>query len=180
MEPQSRQFALDQLAASETQLLALLNNLSQAQWHFRESPTRWSIAENLEHLILFEAFIRSAIERTLEAPPEPLKRAEAAAKEPLVLGLATSRDTKFTAREVVRPTGRYSDPLTMIAEFRHTRAQTVAFAATTQAPLREHFFPHIAFGDLDCYQWLLVVARHTARHAAQIEQIKADPAFPTA
>ena len=96
----------------------------------------------------------------------------------LVLGLATSRDTKFSAREVVRPAGGYSDPLKMIEDFHHTRAETIAFAAATQAPLRDHFFPHIAFGDLDCCQWLFVIAKHTARHAAQIEQVKADPAYP--
>jgi len=180
MQPPDRKLVLDQLASSETQVLLLVDHLTPAQWHFRESPNRWSIAENLEHLILFEAFIRSAIQRTLEAPPEPQKKSEAATKEPLVLGLATSRDTRFNAREIVRPTNRYSDPLKIIEEFRNTRAQTMAFATETQAPLRDHFFPHIAFGDLDGYQWLLVIAQHTVRHAAQVQQIKADPAFPTA
>jgi DinB superfamily len=180
MKPHARQFALDQLAASEAKLLALFDGLSDSRWHFRESPERWSIAENLEHLIAFEAFIRTAIQRTLEAPSEPEKKSTAASKEPLVLGLATSRSTKFTAREIVRPIGRWTTPAAIIEEFRKTRAQTIAFAAQTQAPLRDHFFPHIAFGDLDCYQWLLVLGQHTGRHAAQIEQIKADPAYPTA
>ena len=178
MEIHDRQFAIDQLQSSEADLLELLTNLTPQQWHFRESPTRWSIAENLEHLILFEAFIRNAVQRTLEAPPEPQKKSEAAAKEPLVLRLATSRDTKFNAREIVRPTGQFADPAIMIAEFHHTRAETIAFATHTQAALREHFFPHIAFGDLDCYQWLIVLGRHTLRHVHQIEQIKSDPAYP--
>lgn len=52
------------------------------------------------------------------------------------------------------------------------------FASETQAELREHFFPHIVFGDLDCYQWLLVLGQHGLRHALQIEEIKNDPAYP--
>ena len=180
MEAQARQFVLDQLAASETRFIALLDGLNEAQWHFRESPERWSIAENLEHLIAFEAFIRGAVQRTLEASAEPDKKSAAHSKEQLILGLATSRDTKFSAREIVRPTGRWTTAPAMIEEFRNTRAQTIDFAAQSQAPLRDHFFPHIAFGDLDCYQWLLVLGQHTLRHAAQIEQIKADPSYPQA
>ena len=44
--------------------------------------------------------------------------------------------------------------------------------------LRAHFFPHIAFGDLDCYQWLLLVGQHSLRHALQIEEIKASAGYP--
>ena len=178
MQPHERQFVLDQLAASEAQLLTRFDGLSDYQWHFRESPNRWSVAENLEHLIAFEAFIRSAVMRTLDAPAEPEKKSDAAGKDPLVLGLATSRSTKITAREIVRPTRRWTTSEAMVEEFREARAQTIAFAATTEAPLRDHFFPHLAFGELDCYQWLTVLARHTLRHVAQIEQIKADPAYP--
>ncbi len=74
MEPSQRQLVIDQLQSSEADLLQHVYNLTSAQWHFRESPARWSIAENFEHLILFETFIRSAIERTLAAPAEPEKK----------------------------------------------------------------------------------------------------------
>ena len=37
---------------------------------------------------------------------------------------------------------------------------------------------YIAFGDLDCCQWLEVIGQHTLRHVCQIEEVKADPAFP--
>jgi len=177
MEAHQRQLVLHQLQSSKADLLEAIVNLTPAQWHFRESPDRWSIAENLEHLILFEAFIRGAIEHTLANPAELEKKLHAAAKDPLVLNLA-SRDTRFTAREAARPTGRSSDPSAMIAEFQNSRAQTIAFAGETQAALRDHFFPHIVFGDLDCFQWLLVLGRHTLRHVRQVEQIKADPAYP--
>ncbi|QHN02029.1 DinB family protein [Granulicella sp. WH15] len=178
MDSHERQFLLNQLAASEAQLLKLTNGLTPEQWSFRESPERWSIAENIEHCIAFEHFITDVIERSLATPADPGKKELSATKEPLVLGLATSRANRLNARETVRPTGRWPDPAEKIAELRKARARTIAFATEIQADLRDHFFPHIAFGDLDCYQWLLVIAQHASRHALQIEQIQADPAYP--
>lgn len=180
MKTHERQLALDELASSERRLLELVDYLTPAQWCFRESPARWSIAENLEHLVLLEDFIAAAIAKAVEGPVQPEKRVFTAAKDPLVFGLGASRSTKLNAREAVRPTGRWPDTTELVAEFRRVRSRTLAFAAETDADLRSHFFPHIAFGELDCYQWLVVLGQHTARHTSQIEQIKADPAYPAA
>ena len=179
MKSDERRLVLDQLVSSEARLLRLVEDLTLEQWNFQETPERWSIAGIIEHLILFENFIIGAIAKSLEAPAEPDKKVLSAAKEPLVLGLANTRSTRFNAREAVRPAGRWPDTVEMVAELRKTRAQTLAFAAETQADLRDHFFAHIAFGDLDCYQWLLVLGQHGARHALQIEQIKAHPGYPS-
>jgi hypothetical protein len=60
----------------------------------------------------------------------------------------------------------------MLAEFRARRARTIEFAETTQADLRSHFFAHVTFGDLDCYQWLVAMGQHTQRHVEQIAESK--------
>ena len=180
MEVRERQLVLEELASSEARLLELVDRLTSAQWRFRETPERWSIGEIIEHCIMFENFIMSVVARVMAEPAEIEKKALAAEKEHLVLGLAEARNVKFDAREVTRPTGRWKNVAEMLAELRKTRAGTVAFAAETQADLRDHFFPHIAFGDLDCFQWLMVIAQHAARHALQIEEIKADPGYPAA
>jgi uncharacterized damage-inducible protein DinB len=179
VETKERQFALDQLASSEARLLALVEPLSLAQWRFREMPGRWSIAEIVEHVVLFENFISQAIDNALKGVPEPGKRVVAAEKEPLIMGLGASRRTRFDARESVRPAGHSQDPAELIAELKKFRARTLAFAAGTQAAVHDHFFPHIAFGDLDCYQWLVVLGQHAERHAVQIEQIKTHALFPS-
>ncbi len=178
MDAQERQVVLDQLDSSEARLLELTNDLTAEQWHFREAPERWSIAENVEHVILFDQFLRGVIVKTLEQPAEPEKKGFAAAKEAAVFHIANGRDTRFNAREVVRPTGRWADMSEMLAELRKTRAQTRAFVVGLEGGLREHFFAHVALGDLDCYQWLVVLAQHGERHAKQIEQVMADPGFP--
>ena len=182
MRAQERQFVVERLATSEARLLGLVEGLDPAQWGFREDAERWSIAEIVEHLVVFEGFITAAVTNSLQRPGEPEKTALAGAKEPLVLGLAESRGTKLKAREATRPVGRWVDGTELVAEFREARARTIAFAAETECDLRGHFFPHIAFGDLDCYQWLVVLGQHTLRHCLQIEEVKrnfgSDSGFP--
>jgi hypothetical protein len=178
MESHERKLVLDQLASSEARLLNLVAGLTQQQWSFRETSERWSISENIEHVIVLENFITQTIAKVLEGPAQPEKKILAARKESLVLGVANSRSVKIKAREAARPVGRWPYPAELISEFRKTRAQTIAFARETQADLRNHFFPHVAFGDLDCYQWLVVLAQHGFRHALQIEEIKADAKYP--
>ncbi len=175
-----RQFVVDLLQASEAQLVALTVPLTTEQWHFRQSAERWSIAGIVEHLAVFEEFIRGAIVKALEADPDHERSALAREKETLVLGLATSREVKFEAREATRPTGRWSEGAELIAEFREARARTILFATGTRSDLRAHFFQHIAFGDLDCFQWLLLLGQHTLRHCAQIEEVLADARAPEA
>jgi DinB family protein len=178
MTPEERQQVLDQLAASETRLLQLTDGLTPAQWNFHESPNRWSIAENIEHVILFENFIKGVIEKVMQAPAEPEKKQHSAAKDPLIESLPQTRQVKFNAREIVRPAGNWPDPTQLLVELRKTRVQTQVFIAEVQPGLRDHFFAHIAFGDLDCYQWLLMLGQHASRHAIQIEEIQSHPAYP--
>jgi uncharacterized damage-inducible protein DinB len=178
MNQDEREFVVGELAASEARLLRAVDGLSVAQWSFREASERWSIAEIVEHLAVFEEFIRGAVQKALAGASEPEKMDAVAAKEPLVMGLATSRGTRFQAREATRPVGRWMDPGQLVEELRKARARTVAFAEESQADLRGHFFAHIVFGDLDCYQWLLVLGQHMLRHVEQMEEIKRDAVFP--
>ena len=177
MEVQERELVLQQLASSEARLLGLVDGLSEAQWTFRETPERWSIAGIVEHCALFEGFILGKIVAVIEAGPEPEKRVDVEIKEGLVMGLAQARATPFVSREIVRPTGAWSQAKA-VAELRAARAKSVAFATETEAPLRDCFFAHIAFGDLDCCQWLLLLGQHMERHVLQVEEVMADAEFP--
>jgi hypothetical protein len=172
MRADERELVVGQLGASEARLVEVVREVTPAQANFRTGPERWSIAEVLEHLVVWESFMLGAIRGALEAPAEPEKQAGAAGKDSLVLGLATSRDKPLKSREAAKPTGRWSDVAAMLAEFRVRRAQTVEFAESTQTDLRSHFFAHVTFGDLDCYQWLVAMGQHTLRHVEQIEEIR--------
>jgi hypothetical protein len=178
MKREEREFVVGELVASEARLLELVRGLTEKQWRFRAEAERWSIAEVVEHLVVWESFMLAAVQGALERPAEPEKQAEVAGKDSLVLGLAGSRDKKLKSREAAQPTGRWSDVGEMLAEFRVRRARTIEFAESTQEDLRSHFFAHVAFGDLDCYQWLVAMGQHTLRHVGQIEEIKRSARFP--
>ena len=178
MTPEERTFLLERLHKSEARLLALGEGLTAGQWTFRESADRWSIAENFEHLVLFERFIRGVVAKILAAPAEPEKAAVVAAKHEAVMGLAAVGERKLQARQIVRPVGGINDAAAGREAFRSERAETIAFAGDVHGNLREHFFAHLSLGDLDAYQWLLVIAQHSDRHAAQITKLMSDARFP--
>ena len=178
MDDKERAFVVEELRMSEARVLALLDGLTAGQWAFREGPERWSIADNLEHLILFERFVRGAVLTALESDAEPEKMAAVSAKLPAVMGIAEARGTRIEAREVVRPTGRWNDTDAMISMLQRERAKTIAFAESTDADLRCHFFAHLLLGDLDAYQWLVLMAKHSERHALQIEEVTKDLRYP--
>jgi len=50
----------------------------------------------------------------------------------------------------------------------------------TQDDLRGHSIEHPLLNQLDAYQWILLIAAHSERHTAQIEEVKASPGFPGA
>ena len=80
MEDHERRLVMDELASSEARVLELVRGLSEEQWSFRETPERWSIAENIEHCVVFEGFIRGVIAKVLSEAAEPKKKAMAAEK----------------------------------------------------------------------------------------------------
>ena len=109
MDQESRAFVVGELAASEARLLEVVRGLTAEQWRFRETPERWSIAEVVEHLVVWESFMLGAVRGALDRPAEPGKQAAVAGKDHLVFGLASSRNTPLKAREAAQPTGRWSD-----------------------------------------------------------------------
>jgi hypothetical protein len=121
--------------------------------------------------------------KKLEGPPEPRKQDSAhdgliRGKDEAIAKMVPDRTTRREAPEPVRPIGQWPDTRELLAEFQKTRARTAQFVADTEADLRSYSLPHPAFGELDCYQWLIVLGLHGERHARQIEEIKADAEYP--
>jgi hypothetical protein len=178
MNQDERQTLLDEFADSRTRLLALVDGLTPAQWRFRPAEDRWSVGDCIEHLTAVEARVLGAIGKQLERPPEPEKRPLAEGKEAVARRTLPNRGRRVEAPEGVRPRGGWEDPSRLLADFLAARERTVRFASATDADLRNHFFPHIVLGEIDCYQWLVVLNLHAGRHAQQIEEIKTHPDFP--
>jgi hypothetical protein len=180
MTPADREFALKGLDDSRERLLGTVRGLSREQLEYRPAPDRWSVAENLEHIILAEKFVLGRLEGPVRQTPDLSQHSSWEGRdEPLVKKLAEERVDRFQAPEALRPIGRW--PIEkLVAEFEAARALSREFAASTQADLRSRFFRHPApaVGDIDGYQLLLLIGAHCARHCAQGEEVMASPGFP--
>lgn len=64
-----RKYTVENLRRTRDELTRETENLTDAQWQFRESPDRWSIADVVEHLGTWEiAFAREIGEGIRNAP----------------------------------------------------------------------------------------------------------------
>ena len=178
METQERNDAIEHLNASEARLLTQVDGLTSAQWTFKEAPERWSIAETIEHCVLIEHGILSAIKRALDKPAAPEKRAIAEARKANPQAMREASSRKLDAPAPFLPQGKWSDTGALVAALRSARATTLQFAAESNADLNEHFFPHFMFGEMSCYEWLMLLGHHLGRHGRQINQIKQAEGYP--
>ncbi len=153
------------------------HGLTHQQLQYRPDASRWSVAENLEHITIVEQKILAGLARTVQMPPEPEKKP--AMTDEQVLANFGRVVHPLTAPETLLPTSRW--PLAnLLNEFDAARQRTIEFANTAAdtKELRHYFMPHPFFGELDCYQWFILAAGHSARHCNQCAAIKESASFP--
>ena len=159
--------------------LDAIKGLSEAQWKFKSAPDRWSVAEVAEHIAVSEETLMGMVtDRILKSPAAPEKKEAAQGKDELLKKQVTDRSTKVQAPEMLKPTNRWATEAELAKAFSASRDKNINFVKTTQEDLRSHFGPHPILKDLDAYQWIILISAHSARHTAQINEVKADPNFP--
>jgi len=175
---QEREAALKNFQETRDKFLKSIAGLSPQQWTFKSAPDRWSVAEVSEHIAVSESTLFGLVQKTMQSPAAPEKRDLVKGKDEMILQRVPDRSHKAQAPEFLRPTGRWATEAELTKAFEDSRAATMEYIRTTNDDLRDHFFDHPVFGTLDGYQWLLLISAHSARHTAQIEEVKADPNFP--
>lgn len=174
---QEREVALKHLAQTRQKFLDSIAGLSDAQWTFKAGPDRWSIAEVAEHIAISESTILQLIrEKVMNAPAAPPEAARVPDEK--VIASVVDRTERFQAPEFLRPTNRWSTRDALVKDFLAARETTVNYAKTTTDDMRAHAAPHPVLKTLDAYQWLLLLSAHTARHTAQIEEVKTSAGYP--
>ena len=143
--------------------------LSEAQWNFKPAPDRWSIAENLEHIVIVQELVSRIVQGEAAATPT----GDPAYIDNLVLREFPNRLAKFKGPEIAMPTGKVSpqESFERLAKncARHSQL------AESEAELRKRAYPappikaatNGKYEMLDGFQWLLAAAGHTARHTHQ-------------
>ncbi|HWZ45014.1 MAG TPA: DinB family protein [Candidatus Saccharimonadales bacterium] len=175
MTPSERDFALNQLDQTRERLLRAAQGLSREQLLYRPEPGRWSVADNVEHLVVAEGRLIGLMEKLLQEPPDLITRS--ALDDGQVVAKVGTVESRVQSPEHALPTSRWSTE-DLLPEFEKTRQRTRNFVSTTDGDLRHHFVRHFLFGDLDCYQWFLLIGAHCNRHSAQSEAVIASPGFP--
>ena len=156
--------------------LKSIENVTPAQWTFKASPTSWSIAEVAEHIGISESTIFGMVTTQMLKAPAP-KPGEGVPDDKVIAGLI-DRSSKFQAPEMLKPVNKWATKDALVKDFNAARDKTIDWTTTTTEDLRAHAAPHPALGPLDLHQWVLLIAGHSARHTAQIEEVKTAAGYP--
>jgi hypothetical protein len=173
-----RAFLIEQMEMSKKAFLASISGLSDAQWKFKPAPNVWSVAECSEHIVLSETFIFNGAQQVLKTPAVPRPESSTAQVDQKLALVVQDRSHKATAPEPLTPSGKINSPADAAKAFTEKRDQNEEYVKTTSDDLRTHVGPGPA-GPMDAYQFLVLMATHTARHTAQIKEVQANPNYPS-
>lgn len=174
-----RDYAMSQLHATRKGFLDAIADVSEDQWNFKPAADRWSIAQAAEHIVLSEDMLFNlATKRLMGTPAAPEKRSTIKVTDEELFRATTDRSQKANAPKELEPAGKFKSKAELISAFKRDRDRTISYVEKTADELRDHIAPHPAYGALDAYQWLVLLAAHSARHTDQILEVKAAPNYP--
>ncbi|HEX2852624.1 MAG TPA: DinB family protein [Opitutaceae bacterium] len=165
------------LKKTSAAFVASTAGLSDAQLNFKQGPTRWSVAQVAEHIAAAEDFLMDMIQTQAMKGPARAEPANLKEIDDFVVTAIADRSQKVQAPEPLAPSNRFGSAADSVKHFKESRAKTLAFLNETK-DLRDHAIDSPLGKKLDAYQWVLFISAHSERHTKQIEEVKADPAFP--
>jgi hypothetical protein len=170
-----RRFLNNHLKETKSAFLKSANNLTDAQLNFKPAPDRWSIKECIMHIALSENMMW---DMAVKAMKEPGGTAQSMVKDEDVIRMMTDRSNKVKTFAPLEPeAAKFSSAEAALDNFKTNRQNLIKYVKTTTEDVRSHT-TKLPFGTVDVYQLMLGISGHTARHTAQIEEIKADPNYP--
>jgi DinB superfamily len=178
LSPDERKFAIDYFEKTKARLLADVKGLSANQLNWKADTNRWSVYQCTEHIALSEQLFWQWIQMTERQPATPDKRSEDKNTTDDLITKMTDRSHKFQAPEMLRPATQFASEDAALQAFVLRRDSTIDYIKATQDDLKDHFVNHPLFGTVDLYQVLILLAAHSARHTAQLEEVMASPGFP--
>jgi hypothetical protein len=167
-----RQRLLAHLDMTESWLVSELKGLSKAQLTFRTTPDSWSIMDVVEHLAIAEPQYWQRVHDSMKQPPTTDK---IEATDAGILWYGIDRTNRARTGEARVPKGKWTDIDGSLGEFRKLRATMREYAKTTTDELRSR---KLLEGNMDVYQWFLMISTHSQRHILQIREIKDHQQFP--
>jgi hypothetical protein len=170
----------EMIEKAHARFTASVTGLNEAQENFRPAPDRWTIAENAEHIsIVNSGFLRLTYKLLKQAEADPKPAIADLELLPVTMTAEGElKPDKWSAPEMVLPQGgvRVADAMaknrSAIDDLFNLRSRLES------VDLSEQTWNHPALGQLNLYQWLLLLGEHEERHRLQIEAVKASAGFP--
>ena len=92
---------------AHNQVLQIVRSLFHRQLDFKEDATRWSIADNVEHLAIVHSLVLSRVQKLTASPiPERPKESKWKGRDDILLEEIKSRENRLTVQEICCPKSR--------------------------------------------------------------------------
>lgn len=170
-----RQYTLDNMRRTRDALIKETENLTPKQWAFRDSTNRWSIAEVVEHLALWEIVWSREISMGSRSKPQPELNATSSPDSYYTTFIM--EDKPHVAPDFAVPTG-FIQGKNNLTFFLRGREQAIKFVETTKLDLRAHFELTNTQYPRNMHQVLIYQWGHVDRHLKQIRKLKAHKDYP--
>jgi hypothetical protein len=173
-----RKFLISDLKNTKEGLSKSIKGLSETQLNFKPAADKWSVKECVQHLAIAEENLWMMADGALKQPANAEDRKEIKMTDQDMLNFMNDRSKKFQTAETFKPEqSKWKTTAEAMDAFKESRTKLIKYVKTTTDDVRNHV-AKAPFGSIDVYQVLLMISSHTARHTKQIEEVKADPAFP--
>jgi len=172
LKPGDRQRLVAHLEMTESWLASEVEGLGPDQLKFRPTADSWSIMDVVEHLAIAEPQYWKQLQDSLQQPPTTEK---GDVTDAAILWYGIDRTNRQKTGEPRVPKGRWNDLRESHGEFRKLRATMLDQARNSQEDMRGR---KLVGGNMDVYQWFLMISSHSQRHILQIREIKASTGFP--
>ena len=166
MNTELRSTLLAALRNNEKDLLTFLKDVDENYFFNKPSETVWSMAENLEHIILTEKY---TVDKLKQFPASEMLEIQSRHPNGKVEYLVLDRNRKVDAPEILVPKNAYPTKASAIDAFQNIRLESIEFIENLKRPLVEIGFPHFTLGMLNGENWGTFIPAHCERHLKQMK-----------
>ena len=175
---QERKSAIDILTKTEQGVFDAVKGLSDAQLKFKPDAESWGVEECAKHIAMSEMALWQMIDGALKQGANPEKRSEIKATDEQVVQMVESRAQKVKTFSALEPQNTPFKSLDEALEsFKASRAKLIEYVKSTPDELRNYVVT-LPPGSFDCYQMVLFIGAHSARHTLQMKEVMENANFP--
>ncbi|MCB0279077.1 MAG: DinB family protein [Calditrichaeota bacterium] len=176
IRPISDDFATNYLEKSLKTVETSVQSLGRNQYEFRPAEGRWSIKDNVEHLLKVEHTVQDLVFNFLKEKVRSDFKSDKTDDE--IIKIISVRQKNFNAPPQLQPKNEYKTLSEALLAYKEERQKTINLLQNTKTTLRQISGNNPVLGVIDGYQWFIFASAHTERHMEQINEIMNHQNFP--